>query len=181
MTERQARRLESQTVHDGRVFRTTRDRVMLPNGRQVVFDVVRHGESVVMLPMPDPQHVFLVRQYRYVIDRWIWELPAGSVNPGELPDEAARRECYEEVGRLPQRVERLGELYPSPGFCDEVMIFFRCSDLFVPDVPAAIDEDEILTPTVFTMDEARAMVDRHDICDMKTVVGLEMAHRRPGY
>ena len=176
MDETHARLLDSKLVHHGRVFRTTRDRVELPNGRVVDFDVVRHGESVVLLPVPAPDQVVLVRQYRYVIDRWIWELPAGSVEPGEPPEEAAARECHEETGYFPLRVQRLGALYPSPGFCDESMVFFRCEALTTPDAGAAVDEDEILRSDTVSLADARAMVARGDICDMKTVVGLQMLY-----
>ena len=75
MQEQPATTLTSGTVHEGRVFTVVRDQVQLPNGRQTTMDVIRHPASVVLIPMLDPTHVVLVRQYRYSIDRWIWELP----------------------------------------------------------------------------------------------------------
>ena len=88
-----------------------------------------------LLPVPEPGSIILIRQYRYAIDRWLWELPAGSVDKGEEPDDAARRECHEEIGQLPETVVRLGALHPTPGYCDEEMIFFRLSSLSVPPMP----------------------------------------------
>ena len=79
--------------------------------------------------MPAADAVILIRQYRYTIDRWIWELPAGTLKPGEDPAAGAARECEEEIALVPGRVERLRALYPTPGFCDEQMIFFRCTEL----------------------------------------------------
>ena len=132
MSERSAIVLRTQTVHAGRVFASTRDRIRLPDGRETTMDVVRHPPSVILLPMPDSAHIVLVRQYRYAIDRWIWELPAGNVEPGEDIETAARRECHEEIGRVPDRIERLAELYPTPGYSDEVMVFFASSDFRYP-------------------------------------------------
>jgi ADP-ribose pyrophosphatase len=156
----------------GRVFDVDRDRVRMPNGRETTVDVVRHVRSVVLLPVPEPGQIVLVRQCRYAINRWLWELPAGGVDPGEEPDEAARRECHEEIGRVPETVVRLGSLYPTPGYCDEEMIFFRLSSLTVPETAAAVDEDEDIEPRTFALAEAREMIRRGEIVDMKTVVGL---------
>ena len=91
-------RLSTERMFDGKVFEIDRDRVQMPNGREVTVDIVRHNRSVVLLPMPDPQHIVLVRQYRYAVNRWLWELPAGSVDAGEEPEAAAKRECHEEIG-----------------------------------------------------------------------------------
>ena len=82
--------LSSERVFDGKVFEIDRDRVRMPNGREVTVDVVRHPRSVVLLPVPEPGHIVLIRQYRYAVNRWLWELPAGSVDAGEEPDAAAQ-------------------------------------------------------------------------------------------
>ena len=164
--------LSSDRVFDGKVFDVFRDRVRMPNRREVTVDVVRHVRSVVLLPVPEPGHVILIRQYRYAINRWLWELPAGSVDEGEEPEVAARRECHEEIGQLPETMVRLGSLFPTPGYCDEEMIFFRLSSLSVPPHAAELDEDEDIEPRTFTIPEAREMVRRGEIVDMKTIAGL---------
>ena len=91
----------------------------------------RHPPSAVGgdRPVPEPGHVILIRQYRYAVNRWLWELPAGSVDEGETPEQAARRECHEEIGQVPDTVVRLGAMFPTPGYCDEEMFFFRVSGL----------------------------------------------------
>src|SRR5205085_211661 len=100
-------------VFQGRVFAIDVDTVTLPNERVVKVEIVRHPRSVVLIPMPDPAHVILVRQYRFAVNQWLWELPAGSLDEGEQPEAAARRECHEEVGLVPQGLIRLGSFYPT--------------------------------------------------------------------
>jgi ADP-ribose pyrophosphatase len=168
-----------QTVYEGRIFRVEVDQVRLPSGHSVTMDVIRHPGSVVLLPMVSAHQIILIRQYRYTIDRWIWELPAGSLKPDEDPSIAAARECEEEIGLFPGRVERLGSFFPTPGFCDEEMFFYRCSELRqpAPDSSAQKDEDEELEPRTFTLEEARQLVETGEIVDLKTVVGLTLIRR----
>jgi ADP-ribose pyrophosphatase len=168
------RRLSRRLAYRGRVFRVESDRVRLSNGRTVQLDVVRHRGSVVLIPQPSRREVILIRQFRYAIGRWIWELPAGSIDPGEGPIAAARRECQEEIGWRPRRITRLTSLYPTPGFCDELMTFYRCEQLVAPRGPVERDPDEQLEPRVYALSQARALVDRGEILDMKTVLGLRL-------
>ena len=177
MTERCGTRLSSTDAFKGRIFTVTVDRVTLPNGRTVTLDMVRHPGSVVLIPTHDDGRIVLIRQYRYSLDRWIWELPAGSLDAGEDPAAAAARECEEEIGLIPGRVEFAGAWYPTPGFCTEVMNYYRLGDLRergADDPPAHRDEDEDIRVHVFTLDEARAMVRRGDIVDLKTAWGLTL-------
>ena len=179
MTRRRSNKLRQRgskpvVVFSGRVFHVEREHVRLPHGRTVTLDVVRHRGSVVLVPQPSPREVILVRQYRHVIRRWIWELPAGSLDPGERLDRAARRECAEEIGLTPRRLTRLATYYPTPGFCDEAMTFYRCEDLVPPRRAAAQDDDEQLEPRVFTIAAVRRLIARGEIVDMKTVVGMQL-------
>jgi ADP-ribose pyrophosphatase len=167
-------RLSHARVFDGKVFDVDRDRVRMPNGRETTVDVIRHVPSAVIAPVPEPGHVVLIRQYRYAVQRWLWELPAGSVDEGETPEEAARRECHEEIGQVPDTVVRLTSMFPTPGYCDEEMFFFRVSGLSTPEIAAHVDEDEDIEVRVFTLKEAREMVRRGEIVDMKTVIGLSL-------
>jgi ADP-ribose pyrophosphatase len=174
MEKKKATLEDRRLIYEGRIFKVEVDRVQLPTGHTVSMDLVRHPGSVVMLAMPSPDQIILIRQYRYTLDRWIWELPAGSLEPGEDPAAGAARECEEEIGLVPGRVEKLRAYYPTPGFCDEVMTYFRCTDLRQPDPDsqAQQDEDEELEPRTFTIAELRAMVDAGEIVDLKTAVAL---------
>jgi ADP-ribose pyrophosphatase len=177
MEEARATVLARESIYKGRIFTVERDRVRLPKGVDATLEVVRHPGSVVLLPMPGPGRVILVRQYRYAIDRWVWELAAGSLKMGEDPGEGAARECEEETGLAAGRVEFLGAFYPTPGYCDEKMNFYRLTELAPPDGsrPAARqDEDEDIRTAVFPLDEIRAMIRRGEIDDLKTVGGVAL-------
>jgi len=166
--------LGTERIFQGKVFSVERDRVRLPNGREVEMELVRHPKSVVLLPMPEPHHIILIRQYRHAINKFLWELPAGSVDAGEEPDQAAVRECHEEIGQVPATVVRLASLFPTPGFCDEEMVFYRLSGLTTPSEAAALDEDEDIEPKTFAVKDVREMIRRGEIIDMKTVAGLTL-------
>ena len=165
------------TIHKGRIFTLEIDVVKLPTGHTVDMEIVRHPGSVVLLPIPEPGKIILIRQYRYTIDKWIWELPAGSLKPKEDPDKAAARECEEEIGLAPGKVTRLRGYYPTPGFCDEVMWYYACTKLTAPTRPVEQDLDEQIEPRSFTLRHLRALIARADIVDMKTVVGLSLLGR----
>jgi ADP-ribose pyrophosphatase len=162
------------TIYQGRVFRLDQELATIGNARRITVDVIRHRGSVVLIPEPGPGKVILIRQYRHVIRRWIWELPAGTLDAGERLDHAARRECEEEIGLTPTRLTRLGAYYPTPGFCDELMVFYRCRGLVAPKRGRAPDEDELIEPKTFTIARAWSLVRAGDIVDMKTVLGLAM-------
>ena len=165
-----------ETVFKGRVFSVEVGRKTFPNGHVHDVAIVRHSPSVVLIPHEDDGRVVLIRQFRAPLDREIWEFPAGRVDAGESPDAAARRECEEEIGRVPHRLERLSGLYPAPGFCDEQLIFFRASDLRAPAAGSAHhpDEDEYIQTQSMTIAEARAMLQRGEIVDLKTAYALTL-------
>ena len=164
------------TVFKGRVFSVDVVKVTLPNDREVTVDVVRHPRSVVLIPIPEPGHVILIRQYRFAVNQWLWELPAGSVEQGEEPEAAARRECHEEIGQVPQAMMRLGTFYPTPGYCDEEMNFYKATGLRQPrdGETAEQDEDEDIQQQAFTVEQIRSMIRGGEIVDMKTVAGLTL-------
>ena len=125
--------------------------------------------------------LLLVRQYRHPIGRTVWELPAGTLNPAEEIEHAAIRECHEETGLIPGRVQALGSFYPTPGFCDEVMHFFKVTELRTPgpgDDEAHQDEDEDIEARPFGRAQIDAMMASGEIVDMKTLAGLALLEMR---
>jgi ADP-ribose pyrophosphatase len=172
---------EIRKVFEGRVFSVTLEIIELPRGRQFKAEIVRHPGSVVLIPVTEAGEIILVRQYRPAIGRSAWELPAGSLKPGEDPEQAARRECHEEIGLLPETLQALGSLFPTPGYCDEEMNFFRATGLRKPgeaDEAAQQDEDEDIETASFTVEFLRSMIIAGEIVDMKTVAGLCLVENR---
>jgi ADP-ribose pyrophosphatase len=163
-------------VYKSRVFSVEETRRRFPNGQEHDIAVVRHAASVVLIPVEADGRVVLIRQYRASVDRELWEFPAGRVDAGESAEDAARRECEEEIGRVPARLERLGAFYPTPGYCDEQLIFFRVWDLRQPppDSPHKPDEDEDIAAHPVSVTEARGKLARGEIIDLKTAYALSL-------
>jgi len=163
-------------VYSGRVFSVEVATKRFPDGRDHEVAVVRHPAAVVVIPIDRDGRVILIRQFRAALDRQLWEMPAGSVDRGEPAEVAAARECEEEIGLAPRRVKRIGSFYPTPGYCDEEMIFFVASELEQPaaDSPHRPDEDEDIEPRAFAVADARAMVARGEIVDLKTAYALTL-------
>jgi len=163
-------------VYRGRVFSVEVDQRVHPNGSIHEVAIVRHPRSVVLIPFDGDGRVVLAKQYRAPLDRETWEFPAGSLESGETAEDAARRECEEEIGRVPGRIERLGAWYPTPGYCDEEMTFFKLSDLTPSpaDSPHTPDVDEDIETRVVGVADACAMAARGEIVDLKTAFALTL-------
>lgn len=164
------------TVFTGRVFTVEVEHKTFPNGSAHTVEIVRHRPSVVLIPVRDDGRVVLIRQFRPSINRQLWELPAGGVEPGETGEEAAVRECEEEIGVIPRTIERLPGFFPAPGFCDEELVYFRLSDFLTPEPSArrTPDADEDIHVQPFTVEEARTMLAEGEIVDLKTAFGLTL-------
>jgi ADP-ribose pyrophosphatase len=168
---------EIRTVFQGRVFSVHLETIALAKGGELHAEIIRHPGSVVIIPVTNQNEIVLVRQYRPAIGKWAWELPAGSLKPGEDVEHAARRECHEETGQVATRLERLGSFFPTPGYCDEQMTFFKASGLRAPradDEEAHQDEDEDIETRAFTRDALQQMIASGEIIDLKTIGGLSL-------
>jgi ADP-ribose diphosphatase len=166
-------------IYEGRVLTLQIETIPLPNGGELKAEIIRHPGSVVIVPVTDAGEIVLVRQYRPAIGRSAWELPAGSLKPGEGIESAAQRECHEEIGLVPGRLERLGAFYPTPGYCDELMHFYRATGLRKPreDEKAEQDEDEDIEARPFGLEALKAMIAGGEIIDLKTIAGLALLER----
>jgi ADP-ribose pyrophosphatase len=173
-----AKRLETRRVYAGKVVSVDVDQVEEPGGVRAVREVLRHPGSVAVLAVHDDGRFVLVRQYRYPVDDEVWELPAGRLDAGESPDQAARRELVEEVGLEATNLTRMSVFYTTPGFCDEVMYLFRATGL--RSVTARPEEDERIEAREVTLEEAQAMIGRGELREAKTLVAvlLETERRR---
>jgi ADP-ribose pyrophosphatase len=175
---RGARVRATRRVYEGKVLSLHVDEVEEPGGVRATREVVRHRGSVAVLPVHDDGRLVLVRQYRYAVDAHVWELPAGRRDPGESPEEAARRELEEEVGLRAGRLEALSVFYTTPGFCDETMHLFRATGL--TSVAARPEADERIEAATFTHAEARERIRLGEVREGKTLVALllEMGRER---
>ena len=170
---------EIRKVFEGRVFSVVVESITTKKGGHIDMEVVRHPGSVVLIPVTDDGQVVLVRQYRHAIGRSAWELPAGTLKPNEEPQKAAARECHEEIGLVPARLEPLGAYFPTPGYCDEEMNFYKATGLREPgpDEKAEQDEDEDIEKRSFALEEIRAMIRSGEVIDLKTVAGFALLGR----
>jgi ADP-ribose pyrophosphatase len=166
--------LSRQEIFRGRVLTLQVDRVREPGGQEVEREIVRHPGAAVILPLLNDGRLVLVSQYRYAAQSFLWELPAGHIEPGESPEEAARRELVEEAGFYPHRLEKRVEFYSAPGFCDELMHLFLATEL--EPRPPRPEADEELEIGFFTAVEAAHLLSSGRIRDAKTLVGLLHLH-----
>ncbi len=162
--------MSRQIVYEGRKLRVALDRVVMPGGATVERDVVLHPGAVVMLPLVDADHVCLVRNYRHSVAETLLELPAGTLQPPESPEDAAARELAEETGYRAGHWRKLAEFYPSPGVLNERMVLFLAEEL-TPG-PNHLEADEQLVPQVVAWRDAVGWALDGTIRDAKTLVGL---------
>ena len=163
----------SEKLYEGRVFRLIRENITLENGVTVDMDLVRHPGAAAIVPLSEDHSVVLIRQYRHAVGRFIWEIPAGTLNPHEKPLECARRELAEEAGYTAGEWRKLGEITPVPGYSDERIHIFMATRL-VPSVQN-LDRDEVLDVHEMEFEEAMEMIHKGQIQDAKTLSGLFLA------
>lgn len=162
--------LDQISKFEGRVIHVHVDTVELPNGRTSTREIVNHPGGVGILALDQDNNVLVVRQFRYAFGRILLEIPAGKLERGEDPYEAAMRELKEETGASCEKLVSLGELYPTPGYCDEIIRLYLARDLSWGDMH--LDDDEFLTVGRVPFQE---MVDRilaGEIRDAKTCAAV---------
>ena len=163
-------------VHVGRRIRVAVDTSTAPDGTVIMRDMIFHPGAVVILPVLDADHVVLLRNYRFVLGETLWEVPAGTREPGEPLEDCARRELAEETGYTAATWTYLGFLYASPGVMDEKLHLFVAEGL----TPGAMapEADEQLEPVTVRLDEAVRMCLTGEIKDAKTIASLLLWERR---
>src|ERR1043165_2940731 len=160
--------IDSKTVFKGRVFDVTVDTVR-EQGETYIREVVHHKGSAVILPAFDDGTIALVRQYRHPAVRYLLELPAGTLNDKERPEEGAARELEEELGVRAGRWEKLSEFFVSPGFCEEKMWLYLATDL--TETAQRLEDDEFIEIVRLPIDRALQMITDGEIEDAKTIIG----------
>lgn len=167
-------KVASKRVYTGRVISLDVDDVRFPDGSIGSLEMIRHPGASAIVPLfnvdDDDPEVLLIRQYRYAAESYLYEIPAGRLDPGEFPDTCARRELEEETGYSAGRVEQLFTMYTTPGFTDEKIHLFLATDLTAGESRREADEFMDLVPT--KLSRALAMVEQGEIQDAKTALGL---------
>jgi ADP-ribose pyrophosphatase len=165
----------AQDLYRGRIVHLRLEDVTLPNGVTVSLEIMHHQGASAVAAVDDAGRVVLIRQYRHAAGGYLWELPAGVLaSASEAPVECARRELREEAGLAAQRLESLGSILTTPGFCDERIHLFLARGLDHVGHDRDHDED-IVDVREVPLDEALAMIRRGEIVDGKTIVGLYRA------
>jgi len=170
----QEERINGEVLFEGRMLRVERDTVRLPNGLQTSREVVRHPGAVGIIALQD-QQILLVRQYRYAIGQETLEIPAGKIDPQELPFDCAVRELREETGYR-GTMEYISTFYTTPGFTDEVMHLFLARDLAWD--PLTPDDDEFIKVVRIPWNEAVQKAQLSEFSDAKTILGILLVKER---
>ena len=169
---------QRRAIYKGRILSLEVDHIVEPSGKEVEREIVRHKGSVAILPVLADGRVVLVRQYRYAVDDELLEIPAGHIDPGESPDQAASRELIEETGYTAGTLQKIGEFFPTPGFTDERMHLYLATGL-LPGAPVPEDDESIECVTL-PFDEMLNLARKGEVADAKTLVALLWRHALDG-
>jgi ADP-ribose pyrophosphatase len=164
---------EKKLLHEGRTFLFVRENVTLPNSATVDLDIVRHPGAAAVVPLLTEGKLLMLKQYRHAVGRYIWEIPAGTLNVDEPAISCAKRELIEETGYSSDRLTTLGTVTPVPGYSDELIYLFLARDL----VPSQqnLDHDEVLDVHEIFFNEAFTMIRNGAVQDAKTICALFLA------
>lgn len=169
--------IKSESIWKGKIFEVKKDEVRLPDNSTAQRDTVHLSHrSVAIFAKDDCGFVYFVRQFRYPYKEVLLELPAGKANEGETPTACALRELKEETGQSANKIEVLTEMYPSPGFCDEVLYLCLATELTAGE--QCLDEDEFLNVEKIPFDKALSMVKSGEIKDAKTALAMLLMKER---
>ena len=164
------KRLSGETVFNGKIMHVRRDTVLLSDGTEAYREVVDHSGGVCVLALDEQNRALLVRQFRYPHECVLREIPAGKLERGEDPAEAARRELREETGAVADKWESLGEIYPTPAYCGEIIRMYMARELTFGD--AELDEGEFLEVERIDFELLVKQVLAGEIRDAKTVAAV---------
>jgi len=164
------KKVASQQVYRGRAVNLHVDTVEKPSGKKTVRDVVEHSDCVAVVALDDQDNVLLVRQFRYPVGKFLLEIPAGGIDPGEEPVDCVRRELQEEIGYFPGEIDDLGGFYSIPGYGTEYLYCYLASNL-VPSRLLAEDTEGIEIVRV-SPNQIPEMITSGQICDAKSIAAL---------
>lgn len=162
--------IKTDKIYDGKILSLKVDTVELPNKKYSKREIVEHPPAVSVVAITENDEILLVKQFRKPIEKHIYEVPAGMIEIGELPKEAALRELKEETGYMADNMDYLCEFYTSPGFCTEKMHVFLATNLQIED--QNLDSDEFIDVEVIPFNDVIKMLERCEISDAKTIASI---------
>jgi ADP-ribose pyrophosphatase len=162
--------ISSKLLCETGLFSVTWDHATDPDGFEIQRGIVQHPGSAVIMPVDAKKRILLVKQYRLPARRFLWELPAGKIDAGETPLQAAKRELKEETGCKAKQWTKLAEFYPSPGFLAEKMTIYLAQELVEGE--ATPMDDERIEKKWFAAKEIEEMLRSGKILDAKTNIGF---------
>jgi ADP-ribose pyrophosphatase len=165
---------QRKTIHKGSVYELVSENITLDNGVTADIGFIHHPGATAIVPMLDDTHIILINQYRHALRKFIWEIPAGTLNPRETAITCARRELIEETGYSARKFKQLAEITPVPGYSDERIYIYLATDL--DPAEQSLDSDEILNVHTLKFEEALNMIRNGEIQDSKTISGLILAY-----
>jgi ADP-ribose pyrophosphatase len=171
MPERE-KKLSSRQIYSGRAVNVRVDTIEKGSGTETTREVVEHSDSIAAVAVDEQGNIILVRQFRHAVGKFLLEIPAGGIDPGEDPLDSVRRELQEEIGYFPQKIERLCGFYATPGYGTEYLHCFLATDL-VPARLVAEDTEDIELVRI-SADEIPRLVTSGDVCDAKSIAALLM-------
>ncbi len=159
-------------LYKGKILNLRKDDIVLPDGNPAIREIVEHSGGSCIVCEKDGKFL-LVRQFRYPYKKEIWEIPAGKLNVGETPEQTAKRELEEEGGIIAEELVKLTEVYPSPGYTEEVIHIYKTTK--IKEGKVHLDEDEFLDRKWFPKEQLLDMIAKGELQDAKTIIGLLMA------
>ncbi|MBW1741806.1 MAG: NUDIX hydrolase [Deltaproteobacteria bacterium] len=163
-------------LYNGKIFDVVLEKVTLPNGVVKNREIVRHPGAAAMVPLLDDGNVVLIKQYRHAVGQFVWEIPAGTLEPEEDSLACARRELVEETGYEAATLNKLTEVWPAPGYTDEKIHIFLATGLTMAE--QNLEDDEVLEIQPTPLETALEMIESGEIQDGKTIVGLLLTSMR---
>ncbi|MDD4294665.1 MAG: NUDIX hydrolase [Candidatus Omnitrophica bacterium] len=157
-------------IYQGRIFKLMSVTKKLPTGRETTVDVIEHNGAALIIPFISADKVIMLRQYRAVIDKYIYELPAGTLEENERPLNCAKREIIEETGYSAKKFTKLGAIYPVPGYSTEKITIYKAEQLCKRKV--SFDADEIIENEIFSKKDVKKLFITGKIIDAKTICAL---------
>jgi len=162
--------LSSRLAYSGRAVRLRIDTVQTPSGRKTTREIVEHSDCVAIVAIDENDKVLLVNQFRKPVEKELLEIPAGGIESGEDPVATVRRELREETGYLPQKVEKLGGFYSTPGYCTEYLHLYLATDLTLS--PLHAEDTEGISLVRVPVSQISSLITSGGICDAKSIAGL---------